>query len=365
MKKKILITSMGGYGSLSLVTYLNNSIKKNIDFFGTHNDQYLIKRAKKICKKIFLVPEVAKKKSYLNTSLDLIKKHKIDIAIPNSDREVYQFSKFRNKFNSKIFLPNHKDIELCQNKKKFMDFLKDKNLNHPYFINIKKKRDIDIFLKNKNTKKFYIRITKEASDGAYGAAILENKKQLQLWLEIWKNFKNEKETSFTLSDYLPGRTFENLLLFREGELIISKVYENLHYYLTSNAITGAGSTPATAASCNEKKSKFISMETIKIIKEISKQNNSVPNGVYHSSVRYDIDNKPNVTEINIGRFPSTNGLFNLFGKYNIADIYMKILLEKKIKLKNIIDDDLGNRVLISRSLDQNPYVSKINKTGLI
>lgn len=358
MKKKILITSMGGYGSLSLETYLNSSIKKNIDFFGTHNDENLINRAKKICKKIFLVPTVVKKKKYVDTNLNLIQKHKIDITIPNSDREVYLFSKFRKRFKSKIFLPNHKDIQLCQNKEKFLNFLKDKNLNHPYFICIKKKKDIDIFLKNKNTKKFYIRITKETSDGAYGAAILEDKKQLQLWLKIWKNFKNEKVTSFTLSDYLPGRTFENLLIYKEGELIISKVYENLKYYLTSNAITGAGSTPATAASCGEKKSKLVSQETIKIINEISKQNNSIPNGVYHSSVRYDINKKLNVTEINIGRFPSTNGLFNLFGKYNIADIYFKILLEKKIKLRNIIDNDSGDSVVISRSLDQEPHVSK-------
>ena len=107
------------------------------------------------------------------------------------------------------------------------------------------------------------------------------------------------------------------------------------------------------------KSKLISHETIKIIKEISKQNNSVPNGVYHSSVRYDIDNKPNITEINIGRFPSTNGLFNLYGKYNIVDIYFKVLLEKKIKLKNIIDSDLGKKVLISRTLDQKPHVSNV------
>lgn len=350
---------MGGYGSLSLVNYLNYSIKKNIDFFGTHNDQNLIKRADKICKFTAVIPSVAKKKNYINTSINFIKKYKIDISIPNSDREVHLFSKFRKKLKSKVFLPEHEDIQLCQNKEKFLKFLKFKKFNHPYFISIKNKRDIDIFLKNKRTKRFYIRITKEASEGAYGAAILENRKQLQLWLEIWKNFKNIKETSFTLSDYLPGRTFENLLIYKKGELIISKVYENLNYYLTSNAITGAGSTPATAASCGEMKSKLISHETIKIIQEISKQNNSIPNGVYHSSVRYDIDNKPNITEINIGRFPSTNGLFNLYGKHNIIDIYFRILLGKKIKLKNIIDSDLGQRVLISRTLDQNPHVSKV------
>ena len=358
MKKKILITSMGGYGSLSVVNNLSKQNRRNIEFFGTHNDPYLIQRAKKICKKIFLVPGVSNKKNYLKKNISLIKNNKIDIVIPNSDREVFLFSKFRNKIKSKIFLPDHKDIEICQNKNKFLNFLKNYYLNYPYFINIKNKRDINSFLKNKNTKKFYIRITKETSEGAYGAAVLENRKQLELWLKIWKIFKNEKETSFTLSDFLPGKIFENLIIYKDGNLIISKVYQNLKYYLTSNAITGAGSTPSTAESCGKNLSEIISSETINIINMISKHNSTIPNGVYHSSVRYDYKNKPNVTEINIGRFPSTNGIFNLYGKYNIAEIYFKIILDKKIKLKNFIDNDFNKKILVTRSLDQNPYVFK-------
>ena len=356
MKKKILITSMGGYGSLSLVNYLSKKIQKNIVFFGSHNDFYLLKRAEKICKNIFLVPGVNNKVSYMKKHLNVITKNKIDIILPNSDREVFLFSKFKNKINSKIFLPDHKDIEICQNKKKFLNFLRINKLNHPYFININKESDIDFFFKNKKTKKFYIRITSETSEGAYGAAILENKKQLGLWLEIWKNFKNEKKSSFTLSDYLPGKIYENLVIYKNGELIISKVYENLNYYLTSNAITGAGSTPSSARSCGKKISTKVSNETIKIINKISKNNNTIPNGVYHSSIRYDINGQPNVTEINIGRFPSTNSIFNLFGKYNMIDIYFKILLNKKIKLRNFIDNDFNQTVIITRSLDQKPFV---------
>ena len=53
MKKKVLITSMGGYGSLSVVNGLSYKNRKKIEFFGTHNDAYLLKRAEKICKKIF------------------------------------------------------------------------------------------------------------------------------------------------------------------------------------------------------------------------------------------------------------------------------------------------------------------------
>ena len=157
---------------------------------------------------------------------------------------------------------------------------------------------------------------------------------------------------------MPGKIFENLLIFKDGQLIISKVYENLQYFIGSSNMTGAGSTPATAVSCSKKVSNQISFETIKIIKAISQKNITKPNGVYHSSVRYDIKNKPNITEINIGRFPSTNGLFNLFGKYNILDVYYKILLNKKLKLKNFIDNDLGNKVIITRSIDQKPHVLK-------
>ena len=218
-------------------------------------------------------------------------------------------------------------------------------------------------MKKRNTKKFYIRITKETSEGAYGAAILENKEQLNLWLDVWKNFKKEKMSSFTLSDYLPGRIYENLLIYNNGNLIISKVYENLKYNLSSGAITGAGSTPSIARSCGKLTSEKISKQTIRIIEGISKGNSTIPNGVYHSSVRYDVNNEPNVTEINIGRFPSTNGIFNLYGKYNLIDIYFEILLKNVVKIKNFIDNDMNKRILITRSLDHKPFVSKISNNN--
>lgn len=356
MKSNILITSMGGYGSLSVSKDISLKLKKKINFFGTHNDYYLLKRAENDCKKIILVPGVKNKKLYIKKHLNLLKKFKIDYIVPNSDREVYVFSQNKKKILSKMFLPDLKDIKICQNKKYFLNFLKKYNFNYPRFVHVKSKSQIEKFLKNKKTKKFYIRITSETSEGAYGAAVLNNKKQLNLWLKIWKDFKNEKMSSFTLSEYLPGKVYENLLIFYRGELIISKVYENLKYHLTSNAITSAGSTPATAKSCGEYISKSISQQTSKIIRKLSEVNRTKPNGVYHSSVRLDKSNRPNITEINIGRFPSTNTIFNFYGKENITEIYFKILMGIGTKLKNCIDHDHGKSVIISRSLDQKPFV---------
>lgn len=346
---------MGGYGSLSVINDLSKSIKKNIVFFGTHNDYYLLNRASKICKIIKLAPSVLKKNSYLKLHKSLISQNRIDISIPNSDKEVLIFSKHRNEIKTNLFIPNHKDINLCQDKHKFINFLKKNNFNHPYNLKIKKKTDIKKFFKNKKTKEFYIRVTSKTSDGAYGAAILKNRKQLDLWLKVWKVFKNEKMSSFTLSDYLPGNIYENLLIFKDGEMIISKVYRNLKYYLSNNSMTGAGSTPAVAESCGYLITKQITEETSNLIKKISEKNKTKPNGVYHSSIRYDKSGKPNITEINIGRFPSTNAIFNLYGKYKLIDIYFKILMNQKIHQKNILDHDNGKKIFFVRTLDQKPF----------
>ena len=59
---KVLITSQGGAGSLSLINDLSKTLRKKIIFYGTHFDRIILKRADKISKKILLLLKLMKKK---------------------------------------------------------------------------------------------------------------------------------------------------------------------------------------------------------------------------------------------------------------------------------------------------------------
>ena len=93
-------------------------LEKNNFLWNPFRQNYF-KRADKISKKNFVVAKVDEEKKYLSQNLKIIRNNKINFIIPNSDKEVYFFSKYRKYFKNKLFLPDHKDIIDCQDKKIF------------------------------------------------------------------------------------------------------------------------------------------------------------------------------------------------------------------------------------------------------
>ena len=259
MKKKlnILITSAGSLGSLTQITDISNYLRRKVNFYGTHNDKYKLERVKNFCKKTFLISGTSKEKNYIQLTRQIVKKNNIDFIIPTSDKETFLISKNRKFFKNKLFLPDHKDILLCQDKKKFYEFLTKYNLDRPISINLKNKKTINNFFKKKRTKKSFVRITAPQSGMAYGAAIIKNKPELIKWIQMWKIFKNVNITDFSISEYLPGNIYDTLFLMRNNKLLLSKVIEKKKYYLNQNDFTGAGSTPEIASSVSKKVSKMI------------------------------------------------------------------------------------------------------------
>ncbi len=356
MKKKlnILITSAGSLGALTQITDLSNTLRAKINFFGTHSDKFKLERSKTLCKKSFLIPSTSNAEKYIKKTLTLVKKNKIDYVIPCSDKETFLISKYRKYFKGKLFLPDHKDVKLCQDKKLFYKFLEEFNLNRPYSIDLKNNKTINNFFRLKKTRKSFVRITAPQSGMAYGAAIINNKKELIKWLEMWKIFKNVTIDKFSISEYLPGKIYDTLFLMRDNKLILSKVIEKKKYYLGQNDFTGAGSTPEIAATTSDKISKIITSVNLKIMNIITQKNKTKANGIYHSTINYDYKNNPCITEINIGRFPNINTFFNNFGKTKFSDEFFKIILSINSNITKNIQFEKKRKYMV-RSLDQLPF----------
>ena len=60
---KVLITSQGGAGSLSLINDLSIRFRKKIIFYGTHYDETILRRSSRISKKNFIVSKVDDEKN--------------------------------------------------------------------------------------------------------------------------------------------------------------------------------------------------------------------------------------------------------------------------------------------------------------
>jgi hypothetical protein len=120
-----------------------------------------------------------------------------------------------------------------------------------------------------------------------------------------------------ISEYLPGEDHHYFSLWRDGEMIIGKSIKRLEYCCAKYTLTGTSSSPSL---CKIVKRKDLDELTEKIIKSIDNK----ANGLYGIDYKESIDGRHCLTEINIGRFPRINLIFNLEGtSANIAELYVK------------------------------------------
>ncbi len=63
-----------------------------------------------------------------------------------------------------------------------------------------------------------------------GATLVKSAEQARGWIRYFQEMRRVPVTSFTLSEYLPGRDFACQSLWKDGDLILIKTVERLSYF---------------------------------------------------------------------------------------------------------------------------------------
>lgn len=352
LKKRILLTCMGGYGALALY----NNIKKtkhseNLIFFGSHFDKYLLSRSP--CKENFLAPLAQDQENYLKHIKKIVDKYEIDLVIPKSDNEVGILSPIRSEIGARIYLPDNKSIIAAQDKLSFINILEKYNVNvaKTYSLNTIEDLKSAIEKLKKIDGKYWIRLKTAGLAGGAGAGSVSDYNDAKHWVNYFLSKRTTEVSEFIISEYLPGRLFEVLLLYREGRLVISKVYENLRYQSSEN-FSGI-STPSVARTINDDNSLSAVDVARKAVDALSKETSTKAEGIYHMSVKNNVNNEPCVTEVNIGRYPSTCAFFDETGEYNTSEFFISYALDMPLinePPSDPHDASQSNKFLV-RSLD--------------
>jgi len=352
LKYNVLVTCMGGYGALNLAEDIKNSnIGKQVEIVGTHADPYLLVRSS--AERNYLMPWADSEKEYIESTKRLIDKENIDLLIPKSDKEVGLVSKHRDTLSCKLFLPEHNEIMSAQDKYSFYKIMKK------YSIDVAETYDINTFDDVYNaierlprTQRYWIRVKTAGLAGAVAATWVENADQAKAWISLWQDMNGTQLSEFTISEFLPGRLFECLLLYKNGKIKVAKVYENLRYYGAAQRISGMSSTPEIAKTANDEKA-IAAINAAKAATEaIADYAGTKSNGVYHLSAKENKDGRLCVTETNIGRFPSTSSFFNRTGKHNTAELYVRYGLDLPESNPDNIYDVVDKEIYMIRSLDK-------------
>jgi len=354
-KFNVILTCMGGYGGLALLDDFNRSeLSEKVNFIGTHNDPIFLARSP--LKNNYLVPSALKEpEKYLQTTKKIIEAENADLIIPKSDAEVKALYPVLNEITCKTFLPDFAEIESTQDKLDFYRILEKHSVPAAKTLPIKSFDSLaGVFDEiDKVDGRYWLRVKTAGTAGAYGATWVKGVGDAADWIQSFCKKEGANVEEFTLSEFLPGRLFECLVLFNRGELKLAKIYENLRFATGGDPQKfGVGSTPDLAKTINDNISQRALKNAVHAVESAAKDCSTIPNGIYHMSAKQNCHGEPCITEVNIGRTPSTISIFNRIGKYNVAEYFLHYALSQKIDDPETIFDLPEETFFAIRSLDQ-------------
>jgi predicted ATP-grasp superfamily ATP-dependent carboligase len=330
--KRILVSGAGGSASYNFILSLRKNQKKEKFYLvGMDTSPYHIELSP--VDKRYIVPKFSDR-NYTDKINEIIKKEKIDFFHIQPDGEVYFISKNRNKINTKTFLPDHKAINLCQNKMKFNSFMKKNGISVPeaYFIDSKDalRKSLKILLKKND--KAWLRAIKGA--GARAALPVTNYNQAQGWIDYWSSVKGLGYSDFMVSEFLSGKEYAFQSLWQNGNLVASQARERIEYIFGNLTPSGQSSSPSVARTVN-------SEEIDKLVSSAIKKIDPNANGVFCADLKTDSNGHIKIIEINAGRFFTTSYFFSAVG-LNMPYYYVKLGMGEGLKslgkIKSIEED---------------------------
>ena len=342
-KRKILITGAGGGGSNNLIRSLRTS-SLDLEICGSNLDPFILAKSK--ADENFILPP-ASEPNYIDDLLYRIQKERIDLVIPNNDREVRRISDEREKISCRLFLPPRDVVELCQDKFEMHLKLSAAGLSTAKSLPINDYDDIEpaIRVLADTGDRFWIRPRR--GSGSKGATWVENAEQAKSWISLWAELRGYPVNTFTISEFLPGRDYAFQSIWYNGRLVVGKMCERLSYFFGANQLSGMSSTPAVARTVRDEHAIETALRTIHTICEY-------PHGIFNLDMKADSAGIMNVTECNIGRFFMITPIFDRSGEINTAETYVRCAFGEALDFREEID--IEEDIYLLRDLDTEPMV---------
>lgn len=342
MENRLLVLAAGTGASNNLIRSLTAG-DLSLFIVGCNDDRFVLKKSS--ADRNYLIPSPAHPRFFEALS-DVIKTEKIDLLIPNSDLDVQMVSRLRAKLPCQIFLPPKTVIELCQDKYDLSRFLESRGVPVPTTYPVTDPERIDeLFRRLAPRSPLWCRIRTGA--GSMGATSVKTPGQARNWIRYWEEMRAVPPTSFTISEYLPGRDFACQALWKDGKLILVKTVERLSYFGGWNRASGVSSIAELAKTVFEPRVVEVCAQAIAALAEnIS--------GAFSVDLKENTSGLPCVTEINAGRFITMMNLFDFAGKHNMSTTYVRLALGEPVDIRE--EYDVGEDYYFIRDVDTVPGI---------
>jgi carbamoyl-phosphate synthase large subunit len=344
---RILLTAAGGGVSENLLVAIRASSLAT-DVVGMSCDRFSLARSS--VERAYLVPRADAGLEYVRAVRRIVERERIQLIIPGHDAEVAPLSRYRNDLGARPFLPRHETIEQLQDKLKLNQGLSALGTpvarTHPYTDT----EAVDRLLEEAGAGGLvWCRLRR--SSASRGSLPVNSRAQLDAWIGYWEEMRGVGRDQFIVSQYLPGRDFAFQSLWDRGHLVLAKCCERLVYLAGDWMPSGTSSTPRVARLTNEAAVNQVCEAAVRGL-------DAEASGIYCIDLKEDRHGQPCITEVNVGRFFMISPVFNLVGRHNMAELFIRLALGETIE----VDDrerfsDIGDReTYLVREFDGAPAI---------
>ena len=337
---RIQIGGAGGAPSNNFIRSLIESDRQDYLIGTTCNpsDLFLANVSEK-----YLVPP-ALSLSYSDEILKVISKAKPEFIHLQNDYEVRAISRMRSVIESlgvKHYLPASDTVENCVDKAKSYEIWQKEGITVPKTLILMCPTDLkkafDLF---GNT--IWIRAVE--GGGGRGALPTNNYQFAKIWIDRFQGWG-----SFTASELLSADTVTWLSIWYQGELVVAQTRRRLSWNFGNRTLSGVTGVTGVGETISSDDVNRISQDAILSI-------DPKPHGIFGVDMTYDNNGIPNPTEINIGRFFTTNYFFTKAG-LNMPAIYCDIALNNHFPSLEKKINPLPDGLIWVRGMDQEPVLT--------
>jgi len=342
MSTRLLISGAGTPASNNLIQSLRAG-DPSPDIAGFHSDRFVLKRS--AADRHYLIWP-SSRPGFVDALRRIVKAEKTDLAIPTNDVDVRAMSRLRHRIPCRLFLPRPATIELCQDKYELGRLLLKRSVPAPATQPVTDVNRIrSAFRRLAPRSRLWCRM--RTGSGSMGAMPVDTPEQARAWIRQWQAIRGIPASSFTLSEYLPGRDFGCQSIWKDGELILVKTYERLSYLGMGGHLGQVSSVATLAKTIREPRLVEVCARAIRAVdREAS--------GVFSIDLKEDINGVPCVTDINAGRFSSATTIYDLTGKHNMAATFVRLALGEQVDLRE--EYDVAEDYYVLRDVDTAPGV---------
>jgi hypothetical protein len=164
---------------------------------------------------------------------------------------------------------------------------------------------------------------------------------------LWEEMQGIPTSSFTLAEYLPGREILCQSVWHRGRLILANTFERLSYFGVDNILSGVTSLSSLAKT-------VVEPGVVALCHRANRAIAPQASGAFSIDVKEDAAGRPNITEINAGRFFMAMTAFDCVLKHSIALTYVRLALGEVPELRE--EYDAVEDYYMVRDLDMAPGV---------